>query len=228
MASVLELQTPIQRASLGELVYQRIVDHLLAGGFHFGEELNEVALATRLGVSRTPVREALRRLTAEGLVVSGGNRQATVIEPSRAYVLDTYQIRGILEAAAAGRAATRMTGAQLTELRRLAAAAVPPPGKDWGKAERSFDERLHSLVAEACGNDRLRREIARYITLVRFVRSRVARNPRRLGQGHDEHVMILNALETRDAPRAEAMMKAHIDSAMQCVIEDLPFEEVQA
>lgn len=221
MANTLEIQAPVFNLSLGELVYQRLVNALVAGQFKGGEELNEVTLAAHFQVSRTPIREALRRLAAEGFVVNQRNKQAIVVEMSRTDVMETYQVRQILEASAAGLAAVNLDAARLRELRRLATLAAPPANGQWGTEERQFDEALHQTIAESCGNARLHREIVRYGNLVRFVRSRVARSPKRLAQGHAEHLRILKALEARDARRAETEMADHIASALRFVLEDL-------
>ncbi len=218
----MEFKSPIAKVSLGDLVHQRMITALLSGQFRGGEDLNEVALAAQFQVSRTPVREALRRLEAEGLVVNLVNRQATVIEMSRTDVIETYQVRQILESAAARWAAEQLDAEQLLELRALANAAAPPPGGQWGANERRFDGELHRKVAESCGNGRLCKEIVKNTNLVRFVRSRVGLNLERLAQGHTEHLRILAALEARDAERASAEMSAHIASALQFVLEDLP------
>ena len=222
MSKTIEFKSLAPNVSLGDLVHQRIVEALVSGQFQGGEELNEVSLATQFQVSRTPVREALRRLAAEGLVVNQRNRQATVVEMSRSDVTETYQVRQILEASAARFAATLIDDGRLRDLRLLATRATPHTADQWGNGERKFDEELHRLVAESCGNGKLLREIQRYNNLVRFVRSRVARSPQRLAQGHAEHLRILAALEDRDPQRAEAEMSAHIASALQCVLEDLP------
>ncbi len=222
MSRTIEFKSLVPHGSLGDLVHQRIVEALVSGQFQGGEELNEVSLAAQFCVSRTPVREALRRLAAEGLVVNQRNRQATVVEMSRSDVVETYQVRQILEASAARLAAEHIDIDRLAELHSLATEATPRADGQWGSGERRFDEELHRAVAESCGNGKLLREILRYNNLVRFVRSRVARSPQRLAQGHAEHLRILAALDSRDPQLAEAEMSAHIASALQCVLEELP------
>jgi DNA-binding GntR family transcriptional regulator len=212
---------PIERQSLGDLVYERLARELIEGRYGCGEELNEVALAGHFQVSRTPVRDALRRLAAEGLVVNAPNRRATVISPSRLEIEETYQVRQVLESAAARLAAPRIGAPRLVELRSLADAAVPPPGGTWGPPELRFDVELHRAVADACGNTRLREEIDRYGRLVRFVRSQVARDPAVLRDGHEQHLRLLAALEARDPAAAAAAMEVHIAAALQSVLDGL-------
>jgi DNA-binding GntR family transcriptional regulator len=183
--------------------------------------LNEVTLAGHFRVSRTPVRDALRRLAAEGLVVNARNHRATVISPSRQEIEETYQVRQVLESAAARLAASRIAPVRLVELRVLAGAAVPPPGGVWGAPELKFDVELHSAIAEACGNTRLCEEIERYGRLVRFVRSQVARDPAVLRDGHEQHLRLLEALEAHDPEAAATAMEAHIAAALGSVLDGL-------
>jgi DNA-binding GntR family transcriptional regulator len=212
---------PIDRRSLGDRVYDRLARELSEGRYGCGQELNEVVLAEQFQVSRTPVRDALRRLAGDGLVVNAKNRRATVIRPSRQEIEETYQVRRILESAAARLAAPRITPQRLRELRRLAKVAVPPRGGKWGPAELRFDVELHRAVAEACGNSRLRGEVERYGRLVRLVRSQVARDPAVLREGHDQHLRLLAALEARDAEAAAAAMDDHLAAALASVLDGL-------
>ena len=211
--------TPIDRPSLGDLVYERLMRELCEGRYRCGQELNEVVLSQHYQVSRTPVRDALRRLAAERLVVNSRNRKATVIRPSRREIEETYQIRSILESAAARLAAPQIPMQRLTELRQLAVKAVPATGQTWGAPELRFDLELHRAIADACGNSHLREEIERYGRIVRFVRSQVARNPNVLQDGHKQHLRILVALEKRDGAGAAAAMEAHISAALESVLE---------
>ncbi|MDB5389082.1 MAG: transcriptional regulator, GntR family [Planctomycetaceae bacterium] len=225
MAKTLEFKAPVFNVSLGDLVYQRLVNGLVSGQYKGGEEMNEVTLATQFQVSRTPIREALRRLSAEGFVVNQRNKHATVITMSRSDVIETYQVRQILESSAARLAAPIICGEQINELKKLAKNAAPLDAGKWGTDERHFDEALHRTIAESCGNEKLHREILRYSNLVRFVRSRVARSSNRLAQGHAEHLRILSALDARDGERAQTEMSNHIASALQFVLEDLQLPE---
>lgn len=219
MCSVAIRSSPIPRSSLSDLVYDRLVEALTTGRYNCGDELNELTLAVEYDVSRTPVREALRRLASEGLVTNSPNRQATVIQLSKSVIRETYEVRQTLEAAAAARAVEQITADDLSELRRKAIAAVPGDDSAWGQPERRFDDDLHHVIAARCGNDLLRREIARYLKLVRFVRTRVGRNPEALAQGHREHEQILTALEARDPLAAQQAMSTHIASALKFVLE---------
>lgn len=215
-------QSPtIERQSLSDQVYERIVRELCEGKYSCGQELNEVALAEHYQVSRTPVRDALRRLAVERLVVNARNRRAKVIRPSQREIEETYQVRLILESAAARLAAPRITEQRLLKLRKLSAAAVPASQGTWGQPELRFDVELHHAVAEASGNKRLQDEIERYGRIVRFVRSQVSRDPSVLEEGHAQHMRVLASLESRDGEAAARAMEEHIAAALASVLAGL-------
>ena len=216
------LSLPVARASLADAVYERLSAAILAGDFSCGHEFNEVELANRLDVSRTPVREALRRLVNDGLVMIPRNRHPAVVQPTRNDVVEAFQVREFLETGAASLAAQRINDSELARLRELAAEAEPHSRPDWCEAERRFDAALHEAIAAATGNSRLRQEIDRYLKLFRLVRHRAAHNPERLTCGHREHLAILHALEARDPQAAAAAMKAHIALACQAILDYLP------
>src|SRR5687768_15923867 len=103
---------PVERAaSLGERVYELLREHLRSGGVRWGESLREATLAARLGVSRTPVREALARLASEGLVEAHG-RSFTVPALTEDDLQDIYELRLLLETEALRQAASRSDGDQ--------------------------------------------------------------------------------------------------------------------
>lgn len=208
------------RGSLSQGVYARLVEGILSGQYGCGDHLNEVDLAGQLQVSRTPVREALRRLASEGLVATAPNRQSTVIRLTRADVIEMFQVRQFLEVGAARLTAERVTAEDLRRLRELATLATPSARPSWMNAERTFDQELHHAVAVASGNERLRQEIARYHKLVQLVRRRVGRSAERLAVGHTEHLLILAALEARDPDSAHAAMNRHLGSALEAALRD--------
>ena len=219
MTTLLNSPEPIAKISLAESVYQRILEAILSGSLASDTELSEVALAAELGVSRTPVHEALLRLAADGLVEDLVSRQARVVHFTREDVVEIYGMRRILEPAAAELAATRIDDAQLIELRSAAESLLAGAGKrDWANRAIEFDLRFHQTLAAAAGNDRLRAEIAKYRRLVRaFCRATGARE--NLQQALREHLAIADALAARDAAAARRAMVAHIDARLQCVLE---------
>lgn len=213
--------TGIARTSLADHVYQRLVDAIHSGTLASGSPLHVADLATQFNVSPSPVRDAISRLTGEGLVVNNPNRRTTVVTFSRKDIVETFQLRGILEGGAVYLAAQRVTPAQLAELHRVAeecdALASDPAQK---KAKLDLDNRFHLLLAEAGGNALLHQEIARCNRRVRAIQW-LKLDPPTLKQAHPEHLRILAAVEKKDPQAAQAAMNAHLDVALRLILKDL-------
>jgi DNA-binding GntR family transcriptional regulator len=224
VTTLLKSPEPIAKTSLAESVYQRILEAILSGSLAGGMELSEVALAAELGVSRTPVHEALLRLAADGLVEDLVSRQARVARFTREDVVEIYDMRRVLEPAAAERAAGRLDREQLAELRSAAKSLLAGNGKrDWANRAIEFDLQFHQTLAAAAGNKRLQAEIAKYRRLVRaFCRATGDRD--NLQQALREHLKILDALNARDGAAARQAMIAHIDARLRCVLERMQAE----
>src|SRR5262245_32868720 len=221
MTALLSLSKPISRTSLAETVYQHILEAILTGALASGTELSEVALAAELGVSRTPVHEALRRLAADGLVDSLAHRRARVSRFERQDIIDIYEMRGLLECAAAERAAKRIDEEQLAELRQAAdALKSAAEGRGWAARFFDFDVRFHDALAAASGNQRLRAEIRKYRHLVRAF-CRMSGSPENLRLALREHGRILDALKAGDGAAARRAMAAHVQARLDAVLREL-------
>ena len=218
MEEALISSLPIVRTSLAEMVYARILEAIVAGQFAPGSEISEVAVSEKLQVSRTPVHEALRRLAADGLVEQLPTRRLQVAKFSLTDVAEIYEVRKVLEAAAVERAATRMDAEKLTALRREAdALAASFEAADWNERALAFDVLLHDSIAAACGNEHLRRDVARYRRLVQAF-CRMTGSASNLRDAFDEHLKIVGALEARDGDVARRAMNKHIDARVKMVL----------
>jgi len=215
------LGTGIARTSLSDHVYARLVDAIHSGALSSGAALHVADLASQFNVSPSPVRDAISRLMAEGLVTSNPNRRTTVVSFTRRDVVETFQLREILECGAARLAASHITGPQLTELRRIAedcdALAGVPAQK---KAKLDLDNQFHLKLAEAGGNAQLAHEIARINRRVRAIQW-LKLDPPTLKQAHPEHLKVLAALEKHDPDGAEAAMKGHLDAALALILKEM-------
>jgi DNA-binding GntR family transcriptional regulator len=219
--SALETAQPIQRASLADSVYETLVEAIVSGAIPPGEELSAVALAARLQVSRTPVTEALQRLLHDGLVEQPANRQARVARLARQDVIEIYEVRGQLEAAAAELAATRMSAVTLAQLQDESAALDSNPhDPGWTRRAIDFDLAFHAAVAQSSGNRRLRDDIARYRRLVRCF-CRLTGSTKNLQAALDEHRAILRALDERQPAAAREAMRMHIANRQRAVLAEL-------
>jgi len=213
--------TGIARTSLADGVYQRLVEAIHSGTLAGGAALHVADLAAQFNVSPSPVRDAISRLAGEGLAVNNSNRRTTVVTFSRKDIVETFQLRGILEGGAVFLAAQRVTPTQLEELRRVAdecdSLAADPAQK---KAKLDLDNRFHLLLAEAGGNAVLHQEIARCNRRVRAIQW-LKLDPPTLKQAHPEHLKILAAVEKRDPQAAQAAMNAHLDVALKLIPKEL-------
>ncbi len=197
-------------ASLAETVYDAILERIIRGSLPPGTVLSAVQWAEKLEVSRTPVHEALRMLTADGLVENPAGRRAQVAEFTRDDLWEIFEMRRILEGPAAELAAGRLDGRQLAPLRAQSDdLAKRDECDDWTEQWSNFDEHFHSTIASGCGNSRLQRDINRYRLIHRGF-NRISTDYQSLQKAHAEHIEILDALEARDGAKARGAMERHI------------------
>jgi DNA-binding GntR family transcriptional regulator len=210
----------IPRHSLADSVHERLLEAILSGKIASGSELNEVALAQELGVSRTPVHEAIRRLAADGLVRYTVSRKAQVASLSSKEVVEIYQVRTVLETAAARLAALHIEPQELKKLRAASDSLAGPQSDRWPQRAINFDLDFHEVIAAASRNERLRMEVGRYRMLVRAF-CRITGDVKNLRDAFDEHLRILEALENHDPTAAGSAMASHIESRLRTVLEEV-------
>ena len=204
------VQTSFVRTTLSDAVYQALLEGILSGHWPSGTQLSVVGLAAHLGVSRTPVHEALRQLANDGLVEQFVNRKARVAKFSAADVNEIFTMRLILEGEAVERAASRIDAAVLAELRQSADNVAATRGvRQWITCWAEFDTRFHEAIAAAAGLKRLAQDIGRYRLLHRGLNLRIT-DVSVLRQAMREHRAILSALAAGDGVAARAAMESHI------------------
>lgn len=210
---------PLDRpVGLAEQVYLNLRAHLRNGAIVPGQALHETPLATRLGVSRTPVREALTRLASEGLLVSGG-RSFTVPSLTRADVDDIYELRFLVEPAAIARVAARAgdPGQRDAIESALAAARAAHESAD-AQAFTQSNAQFHDAWIKLVSNPHLLRVIERYADHMQQIRALTLGDPaiRRIVLGGLES--ITSALRDGDREGAAAAMRAHLENAKRAFI----------
>ncbi len=216
-----QLNLPIARHSLVDSVYDTLLEAVVSGQLPPGTEMNTVVLAEQLDVSRTPVKEALKILAHDGLVEHVKDHKARVARFSRQDVIEIYEVRGQLEAAAAERAAKLIDDRALQELRGEADKLLASRRDvDWSARAMEYDIRFHDVLAAACGNERLRKEIARYRLLVRGF-CRLTGRDATLLQALREHIGIIDALQSRRPAAARKAMATHIQARLADVLRDV-------
>jgi DNA-binding GntR family transcriptional regulator len=207
--------TPIDRATVTladrveVLLREQIVDGLHAPG----ARLSEGDIARGFGVSRGPVREALRRLAHHGLVTVEAHRGAFVRALDLSEVRELFEVRIALEAEAAELAARRIDRAGIAELRALQRTATAEVRR--GGRSRVFDTHdLHDLVVRQAGNQQLARMVAQVNAELRLARSRSGATGRRAVEAVGEHDRLVEALTSGDGAAARQAMREHLTAAL--------------
>lgn len=202
---------PPPRRTLADRLRAEIADEILSGQMVPGEALDEVELARRFGVSRTPVREAIRLLAAGGLVQARPHRSAIVARPGRAELIAMFEALKELEAVCAGLAAERMTEAELAALTAINARLGDVVARGDAQRYHEINEQFHAAIYDGSHN-------ALLAEITRTTRERIApfsrvqfRTSGRLVRSHREHQRIVAALGRRDRSEAMAMMRLHIE-----------------
>jgi DNA-binding GntR family transcriptional regulator len=215
-------QVKIERAS--DSVFQILRESILTQVFRPGERLDIKDLTTKLGVSLTPVRDAINRLASEGLIEVRPRSGTFVTDLSAEEVADTFEIRAALECLAAEKMITRATPKDI-EVFRVLIAELEQPVKN--ERERSFHERknveLHNLIVELSGNRKLieiYRGLNAHIKIARIHHSREGWT-QRIEQEMVEHRTILRAIEERDLPGLIQALRHHIQHASDSLVTDI-------
>lgn len=206
---------PAQFRTTSEYVYTQLKKQIFEKKLQSGQRLPEVSIAKELEVSRTPVREALRRLANEGLVQIIPNWGAALVTPTRQEVLDTYEVRKNLEIMAVAKAAHRITPLQLCRLQEnIDAERQTFIDKDI-ESYLSVNDAFHIIIAESSGNaalaDFVKNILSRIFVQMIFFESffGFGSNP-----SLDEHIEILKALSKKNETLCVNLMKKHIDLSM--------------
>jgi DNA-binding GntR family transcriptional regulator len=196
--------------SLSEKVYRFLRDGIAEERYHTGDCLIEMKIAEELGVSRTPVREALKQLELEDLVVSHPNRGVVVKGFSEEDLQDVSTIRHLLEGQAAYWAAERITPSLLAELKEVVELMEFYTQKSDVEHLVRLDTRFHEIIYEASGSRTIRHILASLHHNISKARQSSLTLPDRAGCSLEEHQKIYRAIENHDAPSAKEYMKAHV------------------
>ena len=196
--------------------YDAVRTGIIAGRYLAGARLTEQEIATAVGVSRTPVREALRRLDAEGLVEYTPNLGAIVTVWSEADSDEVFDLRAMLESYSARRACSRASAEQIAELKRLAEtqhreSVERKPGHLERIAE--LNSQFHRRLQEAAASARLSRALAALIEAPLMMRTFQMYTPEALERSSRHHLEIVRAREARDPDWAASVMLSHIHAA---------------
>lgn len=225
-------------ANANEAVYQRVREAIIYGEYEPGTAIGEVELSRRFETSRTPVREALRRLTGEGLVATRG-RGIAVKRYTKAEIRETYDLRALLEGYGATLLAGKATKSQIVELRKLnrdydvcAQEAI----RSLGTPEHPRHIRLlmdqntlfHNAILGYGGNAQLHSLASRVMVIPLMFQSFSWCDAHELQTSYRAHDLLVTAIEEGDPERAKSAMTEHVYRGRDYVMQQLRNEELKA
>lgn len=194
----------------GQDAYQRLIAAIRAGELGPGDRLIETDLAGRLGISRTPVREAIRRLESDGLVTHLPRTGATVRHLDYAEITELYEMRAVLEGTAARFAARVASDVELDELEAINAEM---PAATSSAALYEANRQFHAVLLNAARNRYLVKSVESIQTTLLILGPSTMEEGGRPEAAIAEHAALIEALRARDPVAAEARMRAHIEAA---------------
>ncbi|NEX46583.1 GntR family transcriptional regulator [Pseudotabrizicola algicola] len=211
----------------GQSAYRRLLDDIRSGTLAPGARLRETELAERLGISRTPVREAIRQLETDGLVVHLPRQGATIRSLDHAEVVELYEMRAVLEGTAARLAARAASDIELAELAALNLELEQAPV---GASARELNRVFHRTLIDAARNRFLIKAMSALQKTLLILGPTTLADPERAVSAVAEHAAVLGALRARDGVGAEAAMRAHVEAALSARIRgmrgrELPMED---
>jgi DNA-binding GntR family transcriptional regulator len=208
-----------EMSSLRGLVFNKIRENILSGVYRENEELKENTLAAELGVSRTPVREALRQLELEGLVTIIPNKGASVTGITSKDIHDIYIIRSYLEGLCARWACEHITEEQIEALEEVLYLSEFHAGRNHSEQLVELDNKFHDLIYKASGSKILNHVLSDFHHYVERIRKITLAQPNRASQSSKEHAAILGAIKERDKELAERLAHEHIMSTIKNISE---------
>jgi len=209
--------TSIKRAPLHQEITDRLRNMIVEGVLTAGEKVPEKALCEKLAVSRTPMREALKVLAAEGLLTLEPNRGARVREMTVDDLEEVFPLMGALEALAGELACANITPAQMNELERSHQRMIKHYQKNELSGYFRHNQRIHEIIMQAANNPTLSSMYESLAIRVRRARYMANMSTERWQQAVDEHEEIIDALEKRDGQRLGSILKRHLNNKFSTV-----------
>jgi len=213
--------------TLNHSIYETLREMIATGFLVTGVRIDERAISARLGVSRTPLREAIAKLAKEGLIEQRPYRGNYVRAFSPKQVDDLYETRMVLEGLAARRAVENLTEDGLAELTQILDEIQRALDQGDMATYSAADQRFHSTIARLSGNETVIESLQRLRAQVQLVRLAANRDPDLVERTARERPEILAALRDRDADRAARLMEEHIDGVRRTVLKQLETIQTQ-
>lgn len=213
----------LQRSARRDRVVKSILYSIFRGEVVGGDRLVEEELAERLGVSRTPIREALRELTNIGVIWLKPNHGAMVRPFGPTQLLEIYHMRRLLETEATRLACKSLNREMAREIRNDMQGLLQSRDRNaaWSESALALDQRLHELIARGSGSERLQEEIHRYWTLARSIAETVRNASSTQDRALHEHTEIIDRLLENNSDAAAKAMSRHINLRTEAALEAL-------
>jgi DNA-binding GntR family transcriptional regulator len=222
MADIVE----ITRLGLHDQVAARLRTMLVEGLIQPGAKLNERELCEKLGVSRTPLREAIKLLAAEGLVDLLPNRGAIAVKLTEDDVINTFELLATLEGMAGELAAERITDAELSEIRALQYEMMACYARRDLSGYYRINARIHAAINNAARNPVLTNTYRAINARVQSLRFRTNQNEAKWAEAVREHEQMVEALSRRDAQAMRQLLMQHLRRKRDAVLELLRAGEI--
>jgi DNA-binding GntR family transcriptional regulator len=212
---------------LREVVFNTLRKAILTGELKPGERLMEIHLANQLGVSRTPIREAIRKLELEGLVVMMPRRGAEVAQITEKSLRDVLEVRRSLDALCAELACDRISEEELEKLKAACEQFEKAAGTDNAAEIAKADVALHDIIVQATRNRRLIQIVNNLSEQMYRYRFEYIKDEERHDNLVEEHRMIYESILHGDKEKAAEASKLHIDNQEQSIIRQIRLEQEQ-
>lgn len=216
---------PIQQDTTPTLIARQLRAAIATGQFAPGEQLLEAALAQSLGVSRAPLREAMQRLTQEGLLIGHRNRGLFVMDLDEDAIRDTYLARGAVERAAIEHLITSGRAAEAGALNELVDRMEEFRGDPSSQEVSALDMSFHEKLVELSGSPHLQRMHRTLLTQVQMCLTHMQATYDSIDHRVDEHRSLAQAIIGADIERAVALLRAHMDDGMNRLLNAHPVTE---
>lgn len=201
---------PLERKRLHDTVVNHLRQRIVEGVLPQGLKLNERELCETLGISRTPLREAIKVLCAEGLIDIAPNRGATVSRMTEVEIRETFELMSVLEAFSGELACERITEAELADIKALHHAMLACRLRDDLPGYYSRNQQIHDLINDAARNATLRQTYLGLNRRLQALRFRSNHRPEKWDRAVRDHEEMIAALEARDGRRLGEVLKRHL------------------
>ncbi len=217
--AILNEQPLIVRRSLHDEITNQLRDMIVEGELTPGEKVPEPELCRRFGVSRTPLREALKVLAAEGVIQLLPNRGAVIAKITREEIEQIFPIMGALEALAGELACERISEEEMENLRRLHKTMLGHYQRSEWLPYSKLNRAIHEAIFAAAGNASLSAIYQQLIVRIHAIRFVAKKTPARWRQAVDEHEQMMAAIERRDGKKLAKIMTLHLRNKAEMVQE---------